>query len=170
MYQLIGAIMVISACLLFSVQKVGFLKRKLCNLKQMQKAFFLMKHEISFSARELWEASFALSEAVSGDVGALFAKIGNLLSEEETLSFFEAWERALSGQAALFSQEVQTFLKDFARQIGTLSRDLEEEHLNKAAQMLEQLQKEEEAEYQKNRKLIYALGGLIGAAILILFI
>lgn len=170
MYQIVGILMVFFSCVLFSYEKVRGLKRKYENLKEMQKALFLMKHEISFSARELWEASGALSKLLSGEVADFFGRISSLLAENETLSFGAAWQQAKEGQADLLPRQAEIYMKDFAAQTGTLSRELEGEHLQAAEDALLSMCREEEAQYQKNRKLIYTLGAIGGAAVLILFI
>ena len=170
MCQIIGGMMVVFSSFLFGFQKVSLLKRKLFNLKQIASAIFLLRNEFSFSARELWEASSLLSGKVLGDVGKLFFEVSKILSNDETLSFSAAWERAQAGKEQFFSNQTQNFLKDFIRPIGTLSRELEEAHLEKSLSILQNLQKEEEAKYKKDRKLILSLSGVFGVTVFILLI
>lgn len=163
----LGMVLIFIACGLFAFSKVSALKQKLHNLAQMERALFLMKHEISFSGRELWEACDGLASALSGQVSELFFRIGDMLKKEETLSFKEGWDKF---SFDLFSPEVQKVLDSFAATFGTLSKEVEEQAIDYCAKTLARMREEEITSYQKNRKLIYTLCFGAGAAIFILLI
>lgn len=159
--------MIFAACMLFAYGKVQDMKQKLVNLLEMERALFLMRHEISFSGRELWEACNGLASALSGPVSDLFFQVSDRLQQEETLSFQEAFSACAPG---LFSPEAKSILGQFAATFGTLSKELEESAIMRCMESLSRLKHEEQEAYKKNRKLIYALCMGAGVAVLILLI
>lgn len=167
MAKMLGMILIVVACVLFSYSKVHDMKQKLVNLCEMERALFLMQYEISFSGRELWEACDGLASALTGQVSDLFFKISDRLKTDETLSFQEAFSHLAED---LFSSGAQTILKSFVATFGTLPRDLEASSITHCMESLSRLKVEETKQYKQNRKLIYTLCIGAGLSVLILLI
>ena len=167
MANLLGMILIVVACVLFAYYKVHDIKQKLINLGEMERALFLMQHEVAFSGRELWEACDGLASVLTGQVSDLFFSVSDRLKADETLSFEEAFSQMAEG---LFSPETQTILKSFAATFGTLSREIESSAIVHCMESLSRLKEEETKQYQQNRKLIYTLCIGAGLSVLILLI
>ena len=153
MENIIGIVMILISCIAFAYVKVREMSKRLRNIKEMKRALFLLRYEVSFSARELWEACDGLSFVLNGEVGELFYRIG-IAMREETSSFSACWKALSDG---MFSDKAAMVLDSFAATFGTLSKELEEQALEGCEKQLGGICEEEEKELYQNRKLWYTL-------------
>ena len=167
MGKAVGAVLVLGACFLFAYAKVHDMKRKLHNAEQMERALFYLKHEVSFSARELWEVCDGLASFLEGQVGELFYRLGTFLKAHETGSFSEGWAEQVQG---IFSPDAERVLSEFSRHFGTVSREQEEQAIDRCMECLQKIRTEEAEEYRKKQKLIYTLSICGGTSALILLV
>lgn len=172
MYKILGSILILSASLLFSYLKVTESKERLENLKEIHKAFVILKSEISFFNSELSKAITLLTERLSGKVSIFFQKLSDCLEHDETLEFKAAWEQAEEDSELknTFFPASYKIITDFVTEFGKSDREIELQNLDKTIDALEHELEEENVRYKTNRKLIYSLGFMGGISVMIFFI
>ncbi len=171
MFKAMGIAFVFFACIFFSYKKVSDQKQELEHLKQMKKALLLMKNEISFSAKELSQTVESLIGALYGDMDVFFQHIARILASHETADFGQAWTEAKKewDEKPFLPIEADRTMTAFSQQVGKMPREAELAHFDKTLEAIEGAINDAEANYEKNRKLIYTLGACVGTAVLILF-
>lgn len=170
MLKAMGMIMVFMSCILFSVLKTDELKQKYENLKEIKKALFLLKNDISFSSKDLPLAIEEISHALSGGMRDFFSVLSDKLKGDEKITFEKAWEMSFKEYKKPFlPKDAEKIVASFSGAIGKLSKNAEIENIDKMINELEAELIKESENYKKNRQLILTLG--IGASVttLILF-
>ena len=157
MRKIIGCILVVLSGLLFSLQWILRQKAKLENLKEMQKALFLMKQEISFSGAVLAEITNSIGLRVNGDVGRFFREMSEILSLNETASLLDCYQKAQDTKPLLSLQAERT-LEDFFASAGTFSKSVEEVHIDRTITRLVALEQEATETLMKEKKFSVTLG------------
>lgn len=172
MLKIIGSIMILFACVMFSFIKADELKQKCDNLNRMKKAVYLIKNEIAFSSKTLSEAICYVSQLMPHNISLFFKSVSEYLLNNETSDFSQAWEASKNefDNKLLLSDEADKILDDLAQQLGKMPRDSELENIDRTLEILSNQYCEEEKSYKKNRKMIFSLGLCAGLAVLILFI
>lgn len=166
MGKIIGAILVFFSCLYCVYIKIRERKQRLCNLGEMERALFYLKHEIAFSNRTLQEVCDGLASCLDGQVGDLFYKIGKLLHEDHTCTFQEAWDTYAK---CLFSTDAAILLRGFSASLGKGSKEQEAQAIERYMEHVRQQYKEEKTCYMGKRKLTYTLciGGALAVVVLV---
>ncbi|MBR4874397.1 MAG: stage III sporulation protein AB [Clostridia bacterium] len=172
MHKALGIIIVFFSCVIFSFIKGEELKTKINNLREIKKALFLIKNELSFSNKELSYALSEVSKNVSGDVSKFFGYISDELTKDKGKSFRQAYIDAKENinKDCFLSKEAERIVDAFSTSVGKMSREAEIENIDKAIVDLEQVLTCENENFLKTKKLIYSAGVGIGSAVVILFI
>ncbi len=157
MQKVIGAFFVIFSGVLLSWVRVLREKTKLQNLKEIQKALFYMKQEISFSGKILARIITEVAFRTDGEVGEFFKRLGEEVLKDETVSMFSCFLKAKEGKAFL-PDEAERILEDFFKEVGSFSGELEDRHLDRTLTKLEQIETEAHECFLKNKKLNLTLG------------
>jgi len=163
----IGAAMLLLASLILAGSVAKKERDKLSNLLEMERALFMLSHEISFSGRNIREACEGMAYHLEGAVSRLFFEIAEDMAQDETMTFGACWCFRAQG---LFPKEAEAVLKSFAATLGTLSKDLEEQSVSGARTRLTEMIPAEKEQYAKNRRLVYALCVGAGVSLVILLI
>ena len=172
MFKALGIIMVFFSCVIFSFIKGEELKTKINNLREIKKALFLIKNELSFSNKELSGTLLEISKSVSGDVSRFFCYISDELTKDGGKDFGQAYLDAKENinKGRFISKEAEKILDTFSFAVGKMSREAEIENVDKAISDLEQVLIYENENFLKTKKLIYSAGVGIGSAVVILFV
>lgn len=168
MFKTAGVIFVLVPLGIFMFNKVENKKEKYQNLCEMKRALAFLRHEMSFSAPELFLICQRISDETTGEISKIFHKLHNQLKEEPSTDFGQNFCRL--GGDSLFPDSVKKVILDFTKSLGKKSLDIEIENIAKTEKALETAEIEEKEKFLKERKLIYTLGIASGAVILILTI
>ncbi len=163
-----GACMILFSCGLISVKKVQSMKRKCRNVKELARGMFLLKHEIIFAGREMWEAIGAVAEGLSGEIGKLFEKVHSCLTQNAAVTLEHAWQETVPED--ILPKDAVEYMATFTRKAGTFSEEQELQHLEQAEKMLTEIWQAEEKVLAKHKTLIYTAGLGGGCAIFILLL
>ncbi len=169
MLKTIGVGFILISLGMFLFNKVESKRQKYLNFCEIKRAVTFLKHELSFSAPELFLICEKISNETSGEISEIFHNIHNKLKSNPTIDFGKAFKEAVKNRV-LFSESVEKTVSDFARTLGKKSLDIEIENISKAQAALQMLEAEEKEKYLKDKKLIYTLGLASGAVVLILAI
>ncbi len=164
--------MVVLSVFLFSYYKADEIKKRFENLKQLKRGLTIIKNEISFSSQEMENVAKELSEILDGDCAEAFFSISENLKENPCKSFGQAWSEAMDkmGKNAFLPVSAKKIMNEFAMKSGQMSKDIEIENIDKTITLLEEEIKAESRESEKNRKLIFSLGGITGLSVLIILL
>ena len=153
---------------MFSVKKVQSMKRRCRNTKELVRGIFLLKHEMIFAGREMWDAIGAVAEGLDGEIGALFQNVSFRLAQNDAVTLEHAWRNAVS--ASMLPKDALTCMAAFTQKAGTFSEEQELQHLEQTEKILTEIQKREEERVAKNQTLIYTAGLGGGCAVFILLL
>lgn len=169
MLKFTGLIMVVLACGSYVFTRTSAVKEKFENLCQIKSAVTYLKHEMSFSAPQINILCRKMAERTKGEVSQVLSVASDFLDQDKTLDFEKAWQK-VKGTKELFSEEAESVVCDFFKNLGKKSIDIELDNIKKTEKNLEDLIIQEEEKTKKDIKLIYTLGGAACAAIVIMAI
>ena len=169
MYKALGAIMMCTASFGMILKLVRFSGEKYTNLTEMIKAVIQIRQELTFNASELFRILEKASQKTEGGVSEALAECSQKLESDRSADFKTIWQTATEGKT-LFSQQAERVVQELAENLGKMSMEAEVENLEKAKNLLTQIESEERIKTQNDKKVIYTVGGAATAALFILMI
>ena len=167
MYKAMGIVLVILSSGIFSYKMVEKKRQQLVNLKEFKKALVFIKNELSFSMPEISVLCRKVSEKTEGEISHLFNEIEKMIKNDNNTDFSAAW-KSITREKNLFSSDAAGEVLNFVENFGKKTLDIELENIKRSEKVSEQLIKEENDKYIKEKKLIYTFGAAIGAVVVIL--
>jgi len=169
MFKVIGIVMILVSCGIFTFSKVSVLTKKYENLKEIKKAIVCLKHELCFSVPEISVLCKVMAEKTKGEVSDVLHSAALRLEEDKTLDFETAWNDEKKNKE-LFSAETEKIVSTLFKDLGKMNLDIELDNIGIAEKRLEATEIEEREKYKKDKRLILTLGAALGALILIVVI
>ena len=169
MQKVLGAAFVILSGVLLAWIRVLSEKTKLKNLKEIQKALFYMKQEISFSGKILARIITEVALRTEGEVGEFFKRLGEELLKDETISLFSCFFK-VKGDKVFLPDEAECVLEDFFKELGSFSEELEDRHLDRALTKLARIETEAYEDFLKNKKRDLTLGVCVSFGVVMLLL
>ena len=160
--------MILFSCGFFSVKKVQCMKRKCLNVKELARGLFLLKHEIIYNGREMWEAVGAVADGLKGETKQVFRCLYQHLSQNTAVTLEQAWQASVSPEQ--FPESVLEYMSAFTKKAGMFSEEQELQHLEQAEKILTEIQRSEEEMLSRNKTLIYTAGVGGGCAVFLLLL
>ena len=95
--KVIGSVIVFLSCTAAGLFLASKDKFRADELREMKRGLILLKSEIEYSSRPLYEALIDISGRLEGAVSEIFEDSGRLLKSRKVTSASEAWERGRKG-------------------------------------------------------------------------
>lgn len=167
-----GIVLIIAASTVLGFCYGEKFKRRLKELKDLQRGVYVLKNEINFTHSLLPDALNKVYEKCDGTIGRIFFRAAELLNTNEEKDVYSCFMQSINeekGQLSLTQSDLGIFL-DFTKTLGEMDID---GHNDMLALTLENLKKAvEDAEHNvdKNVKMYRYLGFSFGAMIGIILI
>lgn len=172
MIKVLGLVLIIASSTILGFCYGEKFKKRVKELKDLQRGIYILKNEINFTRSLLPDALKKVHEKCNGVVGDIFLEASELMDtneEKDVNSCFSQCIAVKKEQLSLTKEDIGIFL-DFTKSLGEM--DIEG-HNEMLALTLENLSKAiENAEYNidKNVKMYRYLGFSIGAMVGIILI
>lgn len=172
MLSVVGAILVLLACMALAMQKLAKEKQKNNLMRDFQQLFRYLSEKMAYTQETLFSLLQQAKEEHFGETEAFLQILICELSDESAQTLKEAWEKSLRQYTNLFRLTpcMRKILREVGNHMGQLVLSAEIENLNRACSELESERKRGEKELVGKTKLIRSAGILFGMMLVILFL
>lgn len=171
-FKIIGALLVICSTSTIGIYFSKLDKYRIEDLEELQKAFTILKNQISFSFMPLPEAFQQISFRVKGEIAEILKETADLLEKKEGESAEQIWNIVWekNKEKTYFSKEDMDMLFSFGKAVGYLDRQQQISNIEIAVSYIEQTQQYLEKRAGKNSKIYRSMGILSGLLVAIVLI
>ena len=168
----LGIVLIVAASTIWGFYYGERFKKRVKDLKELQRGIYVLKSEINFTRSLLPDALHKVYEKCDGPIGDIFLRVSELLSTNEEDDVYSCFIQSINekkGELSLTQGDLGIFM-DFTKSLGEV--DIEG-HNDMLALTLENLGKAvEDAEHNidKNVKMYRYLGFSFGAMVGIILI
>ncbi len=163
-----------SAIVLFSCTSAGvFMASKDCyraeDLNEMKRGLMLLKSEISYNSKPLYEALIEISEKLEGTVSEIFEDAGRLLKSRRATSAAEAWEMTLADRKSrtFYKKEDMHVFISFGQALGGGDRQCQLSNIEITVDYIDVKSAELMKRHSKDGRLFKSAGVLFGILIVV---
>ncbi len=169
--KLIGSIIVFLSCTAAGMFLASRDKFRADELREMKRGLMLLKSEIDYSSRPLYEALIDISERLEGAVSEIFEDSGRLLKSRKVSSASEAWERTLKDRKSrtFFRKNDMEAFTAFGHNLGGNDRKCQLANIDMAVEYIDMKSDELMKKYSKDGRLFRSAGVLCGILIVVVF-
>lgn len=138
-------------------------------LTEMKRGMLMLKSEIGYSSRPLYEALIDISTRLGGAVSEIFEDSGRLLKSRKTSSAAEAWEKTLKDRKSrtFFAGEDIAAFAAFGQAMGGVDTKGQLLNIEQAVLYIDQKTGELMKKYMKDGRLFRSAGVLGGILIVV---
>lgn len=171
MIKIIGAILTILSSSLIGYIYGENLKKRMNNLKELERAMYQLKNEIMYGHALLENAFLSVAHSCKSPVNKVFYNISNLLKEGYCIDVYDAFYKSFyeNHSLELTKEDIEVFL-NFSKTLGELNLGGQEEMFDLTILYLEKSIKDSEENLKKNLKMYRYLGFSIGAMVVLVLI
>ncbi len=165
--KVIGSAMVFVSCTLagFFVASEG--KYRAEDLLEMKRGLLLLKSDICYSSRPLYEALIDISQRVDNTVSEIFEDSGRLLKSRKVSSASEAWESTIKNRMSRTfykKEDIDAFIS-FGKALGGEDKDCQKANIDMVINYIDSKSEELMKKNLKDSKLLKSAGVLCGILI-----
>ncbi|MFV9510801.1 stage III sporulation protein SpoIIIAB [Tepidibacillus sp. LV47] len=170
MLKLIGSTLIIAASTYGGMIIAKSYHERPKQLRYLRQGLQMLETEIAYSSRPLHLAMDLIGERIPGIIGQLFQEMGKNLRDQDAISTFECWQKAIDAIFSKTSLKIQDkqILLQYGHTLGMTDKNDQIKHIQLTIQQLEteeELARDEQKIYEKLSK---NLGVLLGLLIVIL--
>lgn len=167
--KLIGSMIVFLSCTAAGMFLASRDKFRADELREMKRGLMLLKSEIDYSSRPLYEALIDISERLEGAVSEIFEDSGRLLKSRKVSSASEAWERTLKDRKSrtFFKKNDMEAFTSFGHNLGGNDRKCQLANIDMAVEYIDMKSDELMKKYSKDGRLFRSAGVLCGILIVV---
>ena len=167
--KLIGSMIVFLSCTAAGMFLASRDKFRADELREMKRGLMLLKSEIDYSSRPLYEALIDISERLEGAVSEIFEDSGRLLKSRKVSSASEAWERTLKDRKSrtFFRKNDMEAFTAFGHNLGGNDRKCQLANIDMAVEFIDMKSEELMKKYSKDGRLFRSAGVLCGILIVV---
>lgn len=168
----LGIVLIIAASTILGFYYGEKFKKRLKELKELQRGVYILKSEINFTHSLLPEALYRVYEKCDGNVGKIFLRVSELLNTNEEKDVYSCFNQSIGekrGELALTESDVGIFL-DFTKTLGEMDIDGHNDMLALTLENLGKAVEDAERNIDKNVKMYRYLGFSFGAMVGIILI
>jgi stage III sporulation protein AB len=170
--KIMGSLMIISATTAMGFGLAGQLKERPKQIRQIIGCIAALKSYIGYVATPLPEALLNCAKGVQGPIADFFGQIGTILETNGWMTPQEAIDQALAmgGRDLKLKDDEREILSVWGANLGSTSREEQQEYLNLVLGQLSHIETEAEKQYEQNARMYRYLGICGGLAVVILLI
>lgn len=168
----LGIVIIIAASTILGFCYGEKFKRRLKELKELQRGVYVLKSEINFTHSLLPDALYKVYEKCEGPVGEVFLKASELMNsneEKDVYSCFIQGVKEKKSELSLTQGDIEIFL-DFTKSLGEMDIEGHNDMLALTLENLGKAVQDAEHNMDKNVKMYRYLGFSFGAMVGIILI
>jgi stage III sporulation protein AB len=165
----IGAIIVFFSCTAAGLFMAAKDKFRAEELVEMKRGLILLKSEISYSSKPLYEAFIGISEKLSDVASEIFEDSGRMLKSKKVSSASEAWEKTLKDRKdrSFFIKEDMDAFAALGQTFGGGDKDGQILNIDLSIDYIDRKTDELMKKYSKDGRLFRSAGVLGGILIVV---
>ncbi|MEA4972266.1 MAG: stage III sporulation protein AB [Candidatus Metalachnospira sp.] len=165
----VGSIIVFFSCTAAGIFLSIKDKFRADELKEMKRGFMLLKSEISYASKPLYEAMIEISERTENTVSEIFEDSGRLLKSKKVSSVSEAWEKTIKDRRSrtYFKSEDIDMLAAFGKILGGSDKECQLSNIDTAIDYIDMKAEELIKKNTKDSRLFKSGGVLCGILIVV---
>lgn len=165
----VGAIIVFFSCTAAGVFLSMKDKFRADDLREMKRGLMLLKSEISYASRPLYEAMIEISEKTENTISEIFEDSGRLLKSKSVTSVDEAWEKTLRDRRArtFFKSDDIDILTAFGKILGGSDKQCQLSNIDTVIDYIDMKSEELLKKNSKDSRLFKSAGVLSGILIVV---
>lgn len=138
-------------------------------LKEMKRGLMLLKSEISYASKPLYEAMIEISEKTENTVSEIFEDSGRLLKSKKVSSAAEAWEKTIKDRRSrtYFKSEDIDIFAAFGKILGGSDKDCQLSNIDTVIDYIDMKAEELIRKNTKDSRLFKSAGVLCGILIVV---
>lgn len=147
-------------------------KKRVKELKELQRGIYILKNEINFTRSLLPDALSKVYEKCDGPIGEIFLRASNLLSTNEEVDVYSCFSQCIKekrGELSLKDGDIGILI-DFTKSLGEMDIDGHNDMMTLTLENLGKAVEEAEDNLEKNVKMYRYLGFSFGAMVGIILI
>ena len=167
--KVIGSVIVFLSCTAAGLFLASKDKFRADELREMKRGLILLKSEIDYSSRPLYEALIDISGRLEGAVSEIFEDSGRLLKSRKVTSASEAWEKTLKDRKSrtFFKKGDMDAFTAFGHSLGGSDRKCQLSNIDMAIEYIDMKSEELIKKYAKDGRLFRRAGVLCGILIVV---
>lgn len=167
MTKLLGAVLILLACVTMGQWAARRLKERVSLLSGLQQGIVALSKEIAYSATSMSEA-LQRAAAAAGRAGDLFAQAGRTLRQGDGLTAGEAWQQVIAQQTSI-DAELRSLLELPAAGLGLSDSESQVKQLELCRERLREAELQAEERERQYGKIYRSMSWACGA-VLVLFL
>lgn len=172
MIKFIGFILIVASTTALGFAYADNFKRRVRELKEVQRAVYILKNEINFTHSLLPDALYKASIKCASPIKDILNRISELLLTNEEDSVYECFKQSFKGYSEKLSlkEEDISIILDLAKTLGETNIEGHNEIFTLTLDSLEKAISKAELNEQKNVKMYRYLGFSFGTMIAIILL
>lgn len=165
--KIIGSAIVLFSCTSAGIFMASKDRYRAEDLNEMKRGLMLLKSEIGYNSRPLYEALIEISERLEDTVSEIFEDSGRLLKSRKAASAAEAWERTLKDRKSrtFYTKEDIDALIAFGQALGGGDRQCQISNIEMTVEYIDMKSAELMRKHSKDSRLFKSVGVLCGILI-----
>jgi len=167
--KIVGAIIVFFSCAAAGVFLSLKDKFRADELKEMKRGFMLLKSEISYASKPLYEAMIEISEKTLNTTSEIFEDSGRMLKMRKVASVAEAWEKTIKDKRSrtfFKSDDIDMFIA-FGKILGGSDKECQLSNIDTVIDYIDMKSDELIKKNSKDSRLFKSAGVLGGILIVV---
>ncbi len=172
MIKIIGILLIIGSSTVFGFFYGEKFKRRVKELKELQRGIYVLKSEINFTHSLLPDALYKVYEKCEPPIGDIFLKVSQMLSTNEEKDVYSCFSQCLEERKknlSLTKEDLGIFM-DFTKSLGEMDIEGHNDMLTLTLDNLSKAVEQAEHNIDKNVKMYRYLGFSFGAMVGIILI
>lgn len=167
--KVIGALIVLFSCTAAGMFLANRDKFRADELREMKRGLMLLKSEIDYSSRPLYEALIDISQRLEGAVSEIFEDSGRLLKSRKVSTASQAWEKTLKDRRSrtFFRKGDMDAFISFGHNLGGSDRKCQLSNIDLTIEYIDMKSDELMKKYTKDGRLFRSAGVLCGILIVV---
>lgn len=165
----VGAVIVFFSCTAAGVFLSMRDKFRAEELKEMKRGLMLLKSEISYASKPLYEAMIEISEKTENTTSEIFEDAGRMLKARNVATVAEAWEKTIKDRRSrtfFKSEDIDMFVA-FAKVLGGSDKECQLSNIDTVIDYINMKSEELLKKNSKDARLFKSAGVLGGILIVV---
>ena len=169
--RLLGMIFIMSSSTILGFYYSANESYRINDLRQMKKAFLILRSEIEYTLSPIKEAIESISNKIDKPVCEIFKEFKDYLEKSPRSGCDNLWEKSIinNKKRCFFAEEDIHMFLSFGKIAGGMDKKLQLGTIDMIIAFIEEKIEEAKIKSVKNKKLYRSLGILAGAALCIVF-
>lgn len=168
----LGIVLIVAASTIWGFYYGERFKKRVKDLKELQRGIYVLKSEINFTRSLLPDALHKVYEKCDGPIGGIFLRVSELLSTNEEDDVYSCFIQSINekkGELSLTQGDLGIFM-DFTKSLGEVDIEGHNDMLALTLENLGKAVEDAERNIDKNVKMYRYLGFSFGAMVGIILI